>query len=127
MCEGQLERTKPEYEESESSHSDLDELQKTEIDLTDPGNWPGVENMTDQQRSLFSSQAALLAENHPENIEFRATERNGRHLTSSMWYRTLPNCERDLLNTQSNEGVVNSIQTPVDFYRLGDTNLDTNI
>nr|CAH7732522.1 unnamed protein product [Callosobruchus chinensis] len=50
--------------------------------------------MTDQQRPLFSSQAALLAENHPENIEFRATERNGRHLTSSMWYRTLPNCER---------------------------------
>ncbi|VEN56975.1 unnamed protein product [Callosobruchus maculatus] len=95
MCEEQLGRTKPEYEESESSsHSDSDELQKNGLDFTDPGNWPGVEKMTDQQRSLFSNQAALLAENHPENIEFRSTERNGRHLTSSMWYRTLANCER---------------------------------
>nr|CAH7715671.1 unnamed protein product [Callosobruchus chinensis] len=33
----------------------------------------------------------------------------------------------DLLNTQSNEVAVKSIQTLVDFYRLGDTNLDTNI
>ncbi|CAG4971931.1 unnamed protein product [Parnassius apollo] len=94
MCGEQLEKTKPEYEGSKSPHSDSDELQKTGFDLTDPGNWPGVEKMTDQQRSFFSNQAVLLAENHPENIEFRSTERNGRHLTASMWYRTLANCER---------------------------------
>nr|CAI5823594.1 unnamed protein product [Callosobruchus analis] len=97
MCEGQpeqLEKTKPEYEVSKSLNSKLDELQKTGFDLTDPGNWPAVEKMTDQQRSFFSNQAVLLAENHPENIEFRYTERNGRRLTSSMWYRTLANCER---------------------------------
>ncbi|GBP18046.1 hypothetical protein EVAR_16992_1 [Eumeta japonica] len=44
MCEEQheqLEKPKPEYEGSKSSHSDSDELQKTEFDLTDPGNWPG--------------------------------------------------------------------------------------
>lgn len=90
----QLETTKPEYEGSKSPHSDSDELQKTGFDLTDPGHWPGVEKMTDHQRSFFSNQAVLLAENHPENIEFRSTERNGRHLTSSMWYRTLANYER---------------------------------
>ncbi|GBP73790.1 hypothetical protein EVAR_42962_1 [Eumeta japonica] len=98
MCEeqpDQLEKTKPEYEGSKSPHSDSNELQKTEFDLTDPSNWPGAEKMTDQQRSFFSNQAVLLAENHPENIEFRSTERNGRHLTSIVYgYRTLANCER---------------------------------
>lgn len=97
MCEEQpeqLEKTMPEYEGSESPHTDSVELQKTGFDLTDPGNWPGVENMSDQQRSFFSNQAVLLAKNHPENIEFRSTDRNGRHLTSSMWYRTLANLER---------------------------------
>ncbi|GBP94098.1 Zinc finger MYM-type protein 1 [Eumeta japonica] len=97
MCDEQpeqLEKTKPEYERSKSPHLDSDELQKTGFDLTDPGNWPVVEKMTDEQRSFFSNQAVLLAENQPENIEFRSTERNGRHLTSSMWYRMLSNCER---------------------------------
>lgn len=97
MCEEQpeqLEKTKPLESHSESPHSDSDELPNIGFDLTDPGNWPVVEKMTDQQRSFFSNQAVLLAENHPENIEFRSTERNGRHLTSSMWYRTLANCER---------------------------------
>ncbi|CAG4979160.1 unnamed protein product [Parnassius apollo] len=58
MCEvrpEQLEKTKPEYEESKSSHSDSNEVQKTGFDLTDPGNWPWLEKITDQQRSLFRS------------------------------------------------------------------------
>lgn len=74
MCEEQpeqLEKIKPEYEGSKSLDSELDELQTIGVDLTDPGNWPAVEKMTDQQRSFFSNQAVLLAENHPENIEFR--------------------------------------------------------
>lgn len=97
MCEEQpeqFERTKSKYEKSKFQYSDSDEEQKIGFDLTDPGNWPGVEKMTDHQRFFFSNQAVSLAENHPENIEFRSTERNGRHLTSSMWYRTLANCER---------------------------------
>nr|CAI5851171.1 unnamed protein product [Callosobruchus analis] len=55
ICEEQpeqLEKTKPEYEGSKSLDSELNELQKTGFDLTDPGNWPAVEKMTDQQRSL---------------------------------------------------------------------------
>ncbi|GBP20046.1 hypothetical protein EVAR_13813_1 [Eumeta japonica] len=85
MCKKQperLERTKLEYEESKSPH----ELQKTGFDSTDSGNWPGVEKMTDQQRPFFNSQAVLLAENHSEDVKFRSIERNGRHLTSYMWY-----------------------------------------
>ena len=57
MCEEHLKRIKPEYKESETAHSDSDELQNTEFDLTDPGNWPDMEKITDQQRSFFSSQA----------------------------------------------------------------------
>ena len=70
-----------------------DENLKT-FDLSDSGSWPVTEKMTDQQRSFLSSQAVLLAEKHPENVDFRYTERDGRHLTSSMWYRTLPNNEK---------------------------------
>lgn len=68
MCEEQpeqFEKTKPEYEGSKSLDLEVDELQKTGFDLTDPGNWPAVEKMNDQQRSFFSNQAVLLAENHP--------------------------------------------------------------
>lgn len=80
----------------QTSNTDLREQTSSSIcdDFTDPGNWPDTEKMSDQQRSLFSSQAVLLAENHPENIEFRSTERAGRHLTSSMWYRTLANYDK---------------------------------
>ncbi|GBP53239.1 hypothetical protein EVAR_88123_1 [Eumeta japonica] len=91
MCKEQpeqLEKTKPEYGGSKSPHSDSDGLQKTEFD--GPSNYPGVEKMTDQQQSFFSNQAVLLAENHRENIEFRSTECNGGHLTSSMWSHETP-------------------------------------
>lgn len=83
---------KSEFKESESTQSNSDELQ--EIDMTDPGNWPDMEKITDQQRSFLSNQAELFTENHPENIEFRSTKRDGRHLTSSMWYRTMANNEK---------------------------------
>lgn len=59
-------------------------MQKPENDLTDPGNWSDMEKMAEQQRSFFSSQVVLLAENHNENTEFRSTERAVRHLTSSI-------------------------------------------
>lgn len=67
---------------------------KNRIWFDGPRQLAGVEKITDQQRSFYSNQAVLLAENHPENIEFRYTERSGRHLISSVWYRTLTNCER---------------------------------
>lgn len=60
MCEEELEGITPKYEEPQSAHLDSDELLKTGCDLTDPGNWPDMEKMTDQQRSFFSSQAVLL-------------------------------------------------------------------
>lgn len=63
------------------------------IDVMDPGTWPGHEKMTDQQRSFFSKQAVLLNDEHPNNIEFRTTERNCRHLTHNVWFGTMTNKE----------------------------------
>ncbi|XP_022903846.2 zinc finger MYM-type protein 1-like [Onthophagus taurus] len=63
------------------------------IDLMDPGAWPDTEKMTDMQRSFLSNQAVLLNDKHPNNIEFKFTERNGRRLTYSMWFRTMTNKE----------------------------------
>ncbi|XP_071051068.1 zinc finger MYM-type protein 5-like [Onthophagus taurus] len=63
------------------------------IDLIDPGAWPDTEKMTDQQRSFLSNQTVLLNDKHPNNIEFKFTERNGRRLTYSMWFRTMTNKE----------------------------------
>lgn len=66
----------------------------TTFDLSDPGSWPVTEKMTDQQRSFLSSQAVLLAGEQPEIVDLRYKERDGRHLTSSMWYKTLENDEK---------------------------------
>ncbi|XP_035229716.1 zinc finger MYM-type protein 5-like, partial [Stegodyphus dumicola] len=81
----------------ESSHLGESGQQKEDLktfDLLDPGSWPITEKMKDQQRSFLSSQAVLLAKKHPENIDLRSTEQDGRHLTSSLWYRTLANSEK---------------------------------
>lgn len=85
-----MEYVNPEYKES--LHLSRQNEEKT-FDLSDPGTWPETQKMTDQQRSLLSSQAVLLAEKHPGNINFKSTERDGRHLTSCMWYKTLANNE----------------------------------
>ncbi|KAK9876413.1 hypothetical protein WA026_012727 [Henosepilachna vigintioctopunctata] len=54
MCDEQSEqlKKKPEYRRSESPYLDSGEMQKTGFDLTDPDG-PGVEKMTDEQRSFF--------------------------------------------------------------------------
>ncbi|KAL4720639.1 hypothetical protein ACJJTC_008646 [Scirpophaga incertulas] len=75
--------------------SDLLQLSSKDeiIDLMDPGTWPSQEKITDQQRSFLSKQAVLLNNEHPNNVDFRSTERNGRHLTHNMWFGTMANKE----------------------------------
>ena len=63
------------------------------MDLIDPGTWPDPKKMTDQERSFFSKQAVILNDKQPNNIEIRSTQRNGRHLTNSMWFRVMENNE----------------------------------
>lgn len=51
----------------------------------------GHEKITDQQR--FSKQAVLLNDKHPNNIDFRFTERHGTHLIHNLWFGTVTNNE----------------------------------
>lgn len=64
------------------------------IDPSEPRTWPTHDKINDNVRCFLSAETTKLVTSFPKCIEFQSTEREGRHLTNSAWYKELLNNEK---------------------------------
>lgn len=79
---------------AENSYAVEEKVPSVSIESSDPSTWPAADEMTDNTRTILTDTTVRLAEKYPNCVDFGSTEREKRHLTSSVWYKVLPNGEK---------------------------------
>ncbi|XP_054831509.1 zinc finger MYM-type protein 5-like [Eublepharis macularius] len=84
------------YTEKETSTECERILQASKLskDYSDPSTWPAANKIDDKTLYFLTEMVATQAEKYPNCVHFMSTERQNRCLTSSMWYKQLPNGEK---------------------------------